>query len=70
MHCRIINILRVYAILTARRPNVPLFKHVHILVLIKQDPDPNIKLAIAYKQRPLNILLYYKVIVLNLECTF
>ena len=68
MHSRIINILRVYAILTARRPYISLFKHKYILVLIKQYPYPNVKLPIAYKQRPLNILLYYKVIMLNLEC--
>ena len=69
MHCCIIYVLKVYTVLTSRRPYVSFFEQKDILILIKKDPNPNIKFPFANKQRPFNVLLDYKVIMLNLERT-
>ena len=70
MDSRIINVLWIYAVLSPWCSYVTFLKHEHILVLVEEHPDPNVKFSSTDQEWPLNVLLYDEVIVLNLEGSF
>lgn len=68
MHCSIIDVLGVDSILGAGRSDVALFEEIEVRVLVVEDPNANVELPIADEQRPLDVLLYDKGVMLYLEC--
>lgn len=47
VHCCVINVLKIDAVLGTWRPDVPFFKQVDVLVLVMQHPHSYVKLAVV-----------------------
>ena len=57
VHEGIVHVLQIYAIVTARSPQVALREEVQIRVMREDDPDPDVELTFTDEERPLNVLL-------------
>lgn len=62
----IIGVVRVDAELRAARPQVPFLKEIDTSIIVDEDPHPNVKLTLVYKQGLLNVLLYDEAVMLEL----
>lgn len=62
----VINVFKVDPKLRPGHSDIPFLEHVDVLVLIQQDPDSDIKFAIANEQGSLNVLLNDESVMLDL----
>jgi len=61
----IVDVLQVHLELRGRRSQVALFEDVELMVLVDEDPHADVKLTIVQQERPLNVFLDDKRIVLD-----
>ena len=62
----VVYILEVNTEFCRRSSQISLLKEEELMVLIKQDPDSNVKFSLVYQERLLDILLNDECVVLDL----
>ena len=62
----VVDVLQIDPVLRRRSSQVPLFKEEQVVILVKEDPDTDIKLSLVDQERPLDVLLYDEGVVFDL----
>jgi hypothetical protein len=68
MHVHLIHLGLTEIVDLARGAYVGLFKDVALAIVTYKSPLPQVKLAMAEQQRPLDILLHNELLALNFLC--
>jgi len=66
MNILIINVLQVDFELRGGCAQISFLEDEEFMVLVDEDPDTDVKLAIVQQKRPFYVLLYYERVVLDL----
>ena len=62
----VVDVLQIDPVLRRRSSQVPLFEEEQVVILVKEDPDTDIKLSLVDQERPLDVLLYDEGVVFDL----